>query len=125
MSNNVLIVDDCAINRMVLNKVFNSFGVECIEAANGKEAMEELDSRNDIGLILLDLNMPIVDGYDFLKWYDSTQYKIPIYIISGSSEETFQTTIKDQSINTSFVIGFMHKPVDMAKLKNLSDTYFK
>jgi CheY-like chemotaxis protein len=110
---------------MVLNKIFNYLGVECIEAANGKEGMEELDSRNDIGLILLDLNMPIVDGYDFLKWYNSTKYKIPIYIISGSSQETFQTTIKNQSINTPFVIGFMHKPVDMAKLKNLSDSYFK
>ncbi len=64
---NVLIVDDSAILRKAIRKVAALAGVEADrirEAANGREALDVLD-REWIDLVLLDLNMPVMDGEQF------------------------------------------------------------
>ena len=69
MSCNVLIVDDSPILRRAIKKVTKLAGVEedrIHEAGNGKEALEILDTVW-IDLVLLDLNMPVMDGEEFVK----------------------------------------------------------
>ncbi len=69
MSCNVLIVDDSPILRRAIKKVTKLAGVEedrIHEAGNGKEALEILETVW-IDLVLLDLNMPVMDGEEFVK----------------------------------------------------------
>ncbi|MEG2084773.1 MAG: EAL domain-containing protein, partial [Clostridia bacterium] len=64
--NTVLIVDDVAINRIVLKKILQD-KFAFLEAENGKEALDIL-KQNQVDLILLDISMPVMDGKEFLQY---------------------------------------------------------
>lgn len=65
----VLIVDDCQQDRMAVTDVLRS-DYDILEACNGKQALEILSrKRAQISLIMLDLMMPVMDGYEFLEMY--------------------------------------------------------
>lgn len=65
----VLIVDDCQRDRMAVADVLRS-DYDILEACNGKQALEILSrKRAQISLIMLDLMMPVMDGYEFLEMY--------------------------------------------------------
>jgi CheY-like chemotaxis protein len=64
MAFKILIVDDSAADRLIIEKMLNDF--DTIVAADGIEAFQKLDEYPDIRLIILDLNMPAMDGYEVL-----------------------------------------------------------
>lgn len=64
----VLIVYDNKLNRAILCKILQSAGYNTMEAENGQTALDILhDKSSDISLILLDIIMPVMDGYTFLS----------------------------------------------------------
>ena len=64
----ILVVDDSKMIRLLLTQSIMGLGYETIEASNGKEALEILKTESDkIKLILLDWNMPEMNGYEFLQ----------------------------------------------------------
>lgn len=86
MKNRILIVEDQEINRMMLNQIISS-KYEVLEATNGKEAMEILEQQEAcIALILLDLVMPVMNGYEVLERIrENPEYAaIPIIITTNS-----------------------------------------
>ncbi|MBS6194187.1 MAG: EAL domain-containing protein [Clostridiales bacterium] len=95
MNKRILIVEDQEINRMMLAQIVSS-KYEVIEAANGKEAMEILEQQSArIALILLDLVMPVMTGYEVLEeMKKNPEYDvIPIIITtnSASTEDELRT----------------------------------
>jgi len=87
MRNIVLVVDDMEINRELLAEILKD-EYDVIMAENGKQALEYMEDRNqEIAVVLLDLIMPEMDGFEVLKamkekmWID----KIPVLVISGES----------------------------------------
>jgi len=64
----VLVVDDSKAVRMILAKVLGELGFEVREAANGREALEVIErEKNSVSLVLLDWNMPELNGFDLLR----------------------------------------------------------
>ena len=63
----VLVVDDSSPIRMILNRMLRDMGYAVLEATHGKEALAQLDANPDIRLILLDWNMPEMNGIEFLE----------------------------------------------------------
>jgi two-component system chemotaxis response regulator CheY len=63
----VLIIDDSKAMRMILGRVISEVGYGVLEAANGQEALDQLDKADKPGLILVDWNMPGMNGLDFIK----------------------------------------------------------
>src|SRR5258708_39329739 len=63
----VLVVDDSAIMRKVIEQILEMLGHEAVPAANGVEAFERLKEHDDVKLILLDWNMPEMNGIEFLR----------------------------------------------------------
>lgn len=61
-----LIVDDARVVRVALGRIMNQLGFESVEAENGQVAMEQIDANPDVDVVMLDWNMPVVNGYDFL-----------------------------------------------------------
>lgn len=102
----ILIVDDEEINRAILSSVFEE-EYEVIEAANGKEAVEHIENDNNIVLILLDVIMPVLDGFGVLEYMNQHDLlsKIPVILITS---ETVQDS-EDRAYSYS-VADVMHKP---------------
>ena len=83
----ILIADDSEINRALLMEILGD-GYEYLEAENGVRAVELLREHTDIALVLLDIMMPQMDGFDVLKvmrcysWLD----EIPVIMISAAKD---------------------------------------
>lgn len=62
----ILVVDDNEINRLVATTILNNYGAETVEAGNGIDALEYLRA-NAVDLVLMDIQMPVMNGYDAAK----------------------------------------------------------
>jgi adenylate cyclase len=84
-----LIVDDSAVNRKVLARHLESLDIDSREAGNGRKALEVLrSSGSDVGVVLLDIVMPEMDGYETLAAIkaDEVLRHLPVIMISGVEE---------------------------------------
>jgi serine phosphatase RsbU (regulator of sigma subunit) len=83
---NILVVDDNENNRELLSRRIRDQGYKVITAKNGKEAIKEINKGN-YDLIILDIIMPEIDGYQVLKWLKDSQWRnIPVIMISALDE---------------------------------------
>ena len=86
----ILIIEDNDLNRMILREILEGGAYRVTEAANGQEALELLaEKANDIDLILLDVMMPVLDGYGFLDRVkdDPVLSLIPVIVMTQSGSE--------------------------------------
>ena len=75
----VLITEDEEVNFFYLKTLFRKTEEKIIRAKNGKEAVDIImENRGQIDLILMDLNMPVMDGYEAMRIIKSTHPQIPI-----------------------------------------------
>ena len=87
----ILIVDDSALNRMVLIEILGKENYTFLEAENGQQAVELLDCHLEVDLLLLDITMPEIDGFGVLEimnqyhWIEET----PVIMISAEDSYTF------------------------------------
>ena len=90
MMGKILSVDDSAIVRIMIKKGVEAMGYECLEASDGQEALEVLGREfKEVSLILLDWNMPGMNGMEFLNIVKAdTRYKvIPVMMVTTESEK--------------------------------------
>jgi class 3 adenylate cyclase len=89
VSGSALVVDDSTVNRMLLVRHLASLGIDAREAADGKSALEALRAgAADVAVVLLDVMMPEMDGYETLaaiKGDDALRH-LPVIMISGVDE---------------------------------------
>lgn len=91
MKNKILIVDDSAINRMILSDILQE-EYDILEAVNGLEAIAQINRHyRELSLVLLDIVMPEMDGFEVLavmyknRWLDS----VPVIIISAETSSSY------------------------------------
>ena len=82
----ILIADDEAKLRQLLSDFLKGEGYEVVTAADGKEALEIFNKTPDIGLIILDVMMPYMDGWRVCKEIRKTS-RVPIIMLTAKSEE--------------------------------------
>ncbi len=102
----ILIVDDEEINRAILNEMFRH-EYDMLEAANGQEAIDQIENNQNIVLILLDIVMPVLNGFKVLNYMQEHDLidKIPVILITAES-------VRD-SEDKAYAYGVadvMHKP---------------
>lgn len=108
----VLVVDDSNTNIVLLEAILNDKGYQIETALNAKEAYQIID-RQIPDLILLDLLMPKINGYDFLQHIkeDPKTSQIPVIIVSAVTEaENIKKTIDMGAVD------FIKKPIDIQEL---------
>ena len=82
----VLIVEDQLINRQILCRILQD-EYDVVEAENGEAAMETLRSGREISAILLDIVMPVMDGYAVLREIKDSPYaSIPVIVMTGETD---------------------------------------
>ncbi len=107
----VLLIDDEAINRQILGLIIKN-DYDVIYAENGREALEQLKNNpNTISLILLDLQMPEMDGYEFLKLVRNNEEfrHIPVIVLTSDKAAEVETLTLGAS-------DFMPKPYEDPKV---------
>ncbi len=83
-----LVVDDSAVNRMVLVRRLETLGLQVLQAENGVRALEALAAHPGVDVVLLDVEMPELDGYATLEAMkaDAETRHIPVLIVSSIEE---------------------------------------
>jgi two-component system, chemotaxis family, chemotaxis protein CheY len=118
MPGSVLIIEDDRFSQRIMQETLKSKGFTAFTADNGQEAIEVLEANPEIRVCLLDLNMPVLDGYGFLKHITNVpDYKfLNVYITSCNDREYFFNMAKLGNIDTNLVKGYYEKPFDFFKL---------
>ncbi len=113
---NVLIVDDDVRNIFALTKPLEKLGVKVITALNGKEALQRLEENKEIDIVLLDMMMPEMDGYEtatkirqHYQWKDLPIIAVTAKAMTGDREKCIKAGASD----------YITKPVDIDQLVSL------
>src|SRR5262245_31809718 len=114
----VLIVEDDASVREALATFLECEGYRVVEAADGVEALDRLRATSDVGLILLDLMMPVMDGWEFrdAQAKDPALASIPVVIITADTQAARRATAVGAA-------GCLLKPVEFPELLGLVDRF--
>lgn len=133
MENSVLIIDDNDVDQYLIKRQLTENGItdQVFSSANGQEAIDFLSDYEQNkakyqdgfppGLILLDINMPLMDGFEFLNIFNKLREEndycaTPVVVFLTSSND--QSDI-DQAMSFDFVKGYLHKPLEIDQLNNL------
>lgn len=112
----VLLVDDSATSRMIIQRCVEMCGFEVgrfVEAENGIDALTALDESGEIDLIFSDINMPKMDGTTFIKLIKNraTTREIPVVVTSSIAASSIEGEMKRLGVT-----GIIQKPVSPEKI---------
>ncbi|MGN0372035.1 MAG: response regulator transcription factor [Enterocloster sp.] len=102
----ILVVEDDKNTRKLMEAVLKAHGFQSVAAGSGLEALDCLD-RNHIDLILLDIMMPDMDGYELTRQLRASNYNLPILMVTAKQ--------LPEDKRRGFIVGtddYMTKPVD-------------
>ena len=106
----ILIADDSAMNRAILAEMLGD-GYEILEAENGRQAVSIMQTNVDIDLLLLDIMMPEMDGFDVLAMMNKYHWidDIPVIMISAENASSYVERAYDLGAT-----DYISRPFDMA-----------
>lgn len=110
----ILVVEDNELNLKLMKDVLEAQGYEVDTASDGREGLNKAEN-NDYDLILLDIQMPVVSGYDFLKVYDK---KTPVVVVSACAMENEVNKAKELGC-----VDYVSKPVQIMDFLNTVKKY--
>ena len=121
---NLLVIDDDDINIFIIKKIVEKtgFDIDMVARNNGQQALDYLNetiAQNKAlpRLILIDINMPVMNGWEFIEAYNTLgiEQKVDMYILSSSVYENDIEKTKSYKA----VKGFISKPLSMERLTEL------
>lgn len=107
---NILVVEDDKNTRKLITTILKNYGYNTLEATNGLEALEVLD-HNHVDLMVLDVMMPKMDGYELAQTLREAGSQMPMLMLSAKNNVT--------DIKQGFVVGiddYLTKPFDFEEL---------
>ncbi|GEM_PF-683016 len=116
----ILIAEDEEENFILFQEILSFYNVEVLHAKNGKEAVEYCRKNSRIDLILTDIRMPIMNGYEATQEIKQLRPEIPIiiqtaYTMAGEKEKCFKAGCND----------YITKPINAEELINLISKYLQ
>jgi CheY-like chemotaxis protein len=117
----IVIADDIFTNRLLLSEIIQDLGHEPFVAENGKQAVEAL-INNDIDLVLMDIEMPVMNGLESTRYIreklPAPKCNIPVVALTAHNPRIFFDDYKD--------VGFsqlMTKPYSVQKITELLESF--
>ena len=124
----VLVIDDNEIDRYVAKLVMENYDfaekVICLETPmEALELLKEHEANPDElpDLIFLDINMPIMSGFDFLNEYQNLSETIQKHCIIMMLTTSLNDDDRERAKENKFVYSFLNKPLDKEKLEKIAD----
>jgi two-component system chemotaxis response regulator CheY len=118
-----LVVDDSRTVRIIIGNILREIGVEVLEAGNGLEALGQMIRHPDIELLLLDWNMPQMNGFDFLRAIRAQRAYDGVRILMVTSESQSEQVVKALGAGANeYLMKPFNKDVLVAKL-HLMDAF--
>jgi CheY-like chemotaxis protein len=107
----ILIVEDDYSSKLYLNKVLERMGATLLNASDGKEALDIFNANPDIDIILMDIQLPVLDGYTCTKMIRESDKSVVIIAQTayGMSDD------RDRMISSGFN-DFLIKPISQKLL---------
>lgn len=118
---NILVAEDEEINYLYIEALFQQYnhsGLNLMHARNGKEVIEITQGKNVIDLILMDIKMPFVDGYEATRIIKAQHPGIPIIAQTAYTSESDQSLAEECGFD-----AFLSKPVNKHKFYELVSKY--
>ena len=121
---NLLVIDDDDINIFIIKKIVEKtgFDIDMVARNNGQQAIDYINDtiaqNNPLPqLVLIDINMPVMNGWEFIEAYEmlNIEQKVDMYILSSSVYENDIEKTKSYKA----VKGFISKPLSMERLTEL------
>ncbi|NLR91457.1 MULTISPECIES: response regulator [Flammeovirga] len=124
---NILLVDDDEatnfLNEMILDEMGCAKSIHI--ATDGQKALNHLNAHfNDVDLIMLDINMPRMNGWEFLEKYKSLDKSHRAKIVIIMVTTSFNHDDKEKAENMAEISGFLNKPLTKEKMSALLEHYF-
>jgi two-component system, sensor histidine kinase and response regulator len=116
---NVLLVEDNEINQMVAQQNLENFGLEVTLAENGEVAVQKA-KESSFDIIFMDLQMPIMDGYEATKKIREFNQNIPIVALSAAAMENDKSLTHEVGMNDHIA-----KPIDLSELQQILEKYLE
>ena len=112
----VLVVDDDMRNVFALSKVLEEKGIRVLKAENGQRALDVLKDIPDVDLVLMDIMMPVMDGYETIKRIraQETFRKLPVIALTAKAMKEDKTRCIDAGAS-----DYLPKPVDVNRLSSM------
>ncbi|MEJ2688531.1 MAG: response regulator, partial [Deltaproteobacteria bacterium] len=102
---NILIADDDSLVREAVVKILEMFGHRVIAVESGREALEALNE--DLDVIILDINMPDMDGFETISKINERNLEIPVLFFTGAGSMEYAV----KAINLG-AYDFLSKPIE-------------
>jgi two-component system, response regulator, stage 0 sporulation protein F len=119
----VIIADDIFTNRLLLSEIIEDLGHEYVTVENGREAINAL-INNDIDLILMDIEMPVMNGLEATKFIREKLQKpksmIPVIALTAHNPKIFFDDYKDVGFNQ-----LLTKPYSIKKITELLESFLE
>jgi len=121
MLKKVLVVDDSALIHQMYKMVLMRYKCQIVDALNGQDGLDKLGKNPDIDLILLDINMPVMNGLDFIKKVKELGSfdHIPIVLVSTEGKE--EDTMRGLALGAK---GYVKKPFQPSDLHLLIEKLY-
>src|SRR5262245_59593006 len=117
----VLVTDDARTVRTIIGKILRDEGMEVVEAENGREGLEQLREAHDVQLVLVDWNMPEMNGLEFIKAVRSQRAYDPVRILMVTTETEQEQVIRALEAGANeYLMKPFTKEILVAKLSLLA-----
>lgn len=121
----ILVIDDVEVNRLLLEEIFKKT-YKVINASNGQEGIDLLESfHSEIAAIMLDIGMPVMDGFEFLEKVSAMTEAEGIPIIIVSTDDTSNSQLKALDYGVMDVIRKPYNPKIICKRVNNAIALFE
>jgi CheY-like chemotaxis protein len=116
----ILIVEDDMSSRLYLNKILEKTGASLVNACDGKEAIDAARADSGIDIILLDIQLPVIDGYGAAKKIREFRHDVIIiaqtaYSLLGDREKIIASGFDDYIVKPIFPAQLIEKLVNSVR----------
>ncbi len=110
----LLFVEDEKALLTIIEDTLKKLQCNFVTANNGLEALKILESTKDIDVVITDLNMPLMNGIELIKYINEKELNIPVIVMSAYIETTYLGEVEQLGVK-----NYLYKPFDFKKFIDL------